>query len=82
MAPGRFVIPLPQLSGYLDLAQRNSEETEGRRGMSTDQLARINQISFQIIGAAIRIHRQLGSGLLESAYHDLMRRDLTKQGFC
>jgi GxxExxY protein len=45
------------------------------------QLSEINQVSYQIIGAAIRIHRHLGSGLLESAYHDLLGRDLTKQGF-
>lgn len=41
----------------------------------------INEITYDIIGAAIRIHRRLGSGLLESAYHDLMRRDLIRAGY-
>jgi iron complex transport system substrate-binding protein len=38
----------------------------------------INKITYDIIGAAIRIHRRLGCGLLESAYHDLMFRDLVR----
>lgn len=41
----------------------------------------INVISGEIIGAAIRIHKRLGSGLLESAYHDLLRRDLIRAGY-
>ena len=41
----------------------------------------INVITRSIIGTAIRIHRKLGPGLLESAYHDLHRRDLIRAGF-
>ncbi len=41
----------------------------------------INKITYDIIGAGIRIHRRLGSGLLESPYHDLMFRDLVKTGY-
>ena len=41
----------------------------------------INKITAAVIGAAIRIHRQLGPGLLESAYHDLLLRDLIREGF-
>lgn len=44
-------------------------------------MSHINEITYDIIGAAIRIHRRLGSGLLESAYHDLMRRDLIRAGY-
>ncbi len=29
-----------------------------------------NQISKQIIGSAIEVHKQLGPGLLESAYRE------------
>jgi GxxExxY protein len=44
-------------------------------------MVHINKVSYDIIGASIRIHRRLGSGLLESAYHDLLRRDLVRAGY-
>lgn len=34
-----------------------------------------------IIGAAIHVHRQLGPGLLESAYEACLAHELTKRGF-
>ena len=40
-----------------------------------------NELSFVVIGAAIRIHRKLGPGLLENAYHEVLLRDLKGQGF-
>jgi GxxExxY protein len=55
------------------LTQRITEGTEEHRVMPL-----INQITFDIIGAAIRIHQRLGPGLLESAYHDLLCRDLRR----
>lgn len=36
----------------------------------------INQITSAIIGAAIEVHRQLGPGLLESAYLECLSREL------
>ena len=36
----------------------------------------INEITRSIIGAAIEVHRQLGPGLLESAYHECLAREL------
>ena len=35
-----------------------------------------NQITEGIIGAAIEVHRQLGPGLLESAYQECLAREL------
>ncbi len=48
---------------------------------NSDNLSRADRYSSIIIGAAIRVHRQLGPGLLESAYetclcHELSRQDL------
>jgi GxxExxY protein len=40
----------------------------------------INDLSHQIIGCAMRIHSQLGPGLLESAYEECMAYELSKAG--
>ena len=43
-----------------------------------------NQITEQIIGAAIEVHRELGPGLLESAYEECLCHELSLRGlrFC
>ena len=40
----------------------------------------VNQVTQQIIGAAITIHRKLGPGLLESAYEACLAYELGKLG--
>jgi GxxExxY protein len=40
----------------------------------------LNQISSQIIGAAINVHRDLGPGLLESVYQRCMEIELREVG--
>ena len=37
---------------------------------------RINELTEQIIGAAIEVHRSLGPGLLESAYEECLHAEL------
>lgn len=39
----------------------------------------IDQLSHLVIGAAIRVHNQLGPGLLESAYEACLSHELTKR---
>ncbi len=39
----------------------------------------LNQITEKIIGAAIAVHRELGPGLLESAYEACLTRELIEQ---
>lgn len=39
-----------------------------------------NDISYKIIGAAIKLHRTLGPGLLESVYETALARDLIELG--
>jgi len=41
---------------------------------------RVNNISKNIIGAAIEVHKVLGSGLLESAYEECLCRELALRG--
>ena len=40
----------------------------------------INQITEEIIGAAIEVHRALGPGLLEKAYEQCLCRELALRG--
>jgi GxxExxY protein len=41
-----------------------------------------NEISYQIIGAAMKIHKILGPGLLESAYEASLAFELAENGLC
>ncbi len=40
-----------------------------------------NELSKEIIGAAIEVHKVLGPGLLESAYETSLKRELDLRGF-
>ena len=40
----------------------------------------LNNLSYQIIGCAIEVHRILGPGLLESAYQNCLIFELKKKG--
>ena len=41
----------------------------------------LNKITEAIIGAAIEVHRHLGTGLLESAYRECLRYELMQRGY-
>ena len=40
----------------------------------------VNKLTQEIIGAGIAVHRALGPGLLESAYQQCLRQELTLRG--
>lgn len=40
----------------------------------------IDQLTYEIIGAAIEVHKALGPGLLESVYHKCLIHELTLRG--
>ena len=40
----------------------------------------VTQISYDIIGAAIKVHKKLGPGLLESVYEKCLKHELEKNG--
>ena len=52
-----------------------------RREEQMQEKDRLDQITRRIIGAAIEVHRQLGPGLLESAYETCLTYELTQLGF-
>lgn len=37
----------------------------------------LDELTYNIIGAAIEVHKALGPGLLESVYHQCMKHELT-----
>ena len=51
----------------------NDSDTEAQR-------KRLNELSGKVIGACIEIHRELGPGLLESAYEECLAYELSKAG--
>jgi GxxExxY protein len=40
----------------------------------------LNELTYEIIGAAIEVHRALGPGLLESSYRECLCRELLLRG--
>ena len=48
--------------------------------MTLDPSDSITQITDRIIGSAINVHRELGPGLLESAYQACLEYDLSNEG--
>lgn len=41
----------------------------------------ITQLSYEITGLAIKVHKTLGPGLLESVYEKCLKYELTKNGY-
>ena len=58
---------------------------EKYRNTETQRAQRVNmennQLTQAIIGAAIEVHKRLGTGLLESAYRACLAYELRKRGF-
>jgi GxxExxY protein len=44
-------------------------------------MEKLNQITYEIIGAAYKVHSILGPGLLESTYEVCLEYELLKKGF-
>jgi GxxExxY protein len=51
-----------------------------RRGAEAQRKMDLKQLTHQIIGAALEVHREIGPGLLESAYRQCMCHELTLRG--
>jgi GxxExxY protein len=41
----------------------------------------VTQLSYDIVGFAIKVHRELGPGLLESVYEKCLKYELVKNGY-
>lgn len=40
----------------------------------------LKELTYEVIGSAIEIHKSLGPGLLESVYHECMKHELSLRG--
>ena len=40
----------------------------------------LNELTYEVIGGAIEVHKILGSGLLESVYHECLKEELSYRG--
>jgi GxxExxY protein len=47
---------------------------------NTEEIIRVNEITHKIIGAAYKVHSNLGPGLLESSYKECLYYELRKSG--
>jgi GxxExxY protein len=45
-----------------------------------DEKNRLNELSHRVIGAALRVHEEIGPGMLESAYEACLMFELLDQG--
>ena len=41
----------------------------------------VTQLSFEVVNSAIRVHKELGPGLLENVYQECMEYDLERRWF-
>ncbi len=41
----------------------------------------VTQLSYDIVGFAIKVHKKLGPGLLESVYEECLKYELEKNGY-
>src|SRR3954471_10142572 len=46
----------------------------------SEDLARLNKVSGVVVDSSLKVHRALGPGLLESAYHACLLYELRKRG--
>jgi len=58
----------------------NHRGHRGHRVGITAEHVHINELSEQVIGAAITVHRELGPGMLESTYERCMALELRERG--
>ncbi len=49
-------------------------------GLTAEQRASLNKLSGAVVDAALRVHTELGPGLLESAYEVCLAYELRKRG--
>jgi GxxExxY protein len=54
---------------------------DSRRNKSADDITKkwVDKVTYDVVGAAIEVHKRMGRGLLESVYHECMKVELTRR---
>jgi GxxExxY protein len=39
----------------------------------------VNELTYDVLGACIEVHKQMGAGLLESVYHECLKEELHRK---
>ncbi len=63
-----------------EMIDRDRQDSRGSDEQRTQSLAEANRLSNTVIGLAIEVHRELGPGLLESAYRQCLTHELAEHG--
>jgi GxxExxY protein len=66
------------IGGYIIQYPKGSQDPQGKRIDMTDTSS--EQIGKEIVDSAIKIHKALGPGLLESAYQQVLTYELAQRG--
>jgi len=48
--------------------------------MSLTTKKQLDELTYEIVGSAIEVHKELGPGLLESIYHKCLKKELLLRG--
>jgi GxxExxY protein len=59
----------------------NRQDGKSAKFQEDGVMNKIDAIASEIVDAALKVHRELGPGLLESAYEVCMEHELTKRGY-
>jgi len=75
------VLRIPTAGDEKRFTAEDAEDAEERQDVGEGMNGELDQLTNSIIGAAIAVHRELGPGLLESAYEACLAFELTDKGF-
>lgn len=79
--PTRFATRNPGLSVDVPSLPKEYQLAQRRRDAEGSQMNQLNRISGDVLDLSIRLHRELGPGLLESVYETVLAGKLIELGY-
>lgn len=62
------------------MTTKETKKSKGTKIIMGLTKAYLTDLTYQINGAAIEVHKYLGPGLLESVYHKCLKKELNERG--